>query len=227
MTTRQETRILIEASHQTVTVLREIGATYVAERIERCRVARRQRVHGQRHWTCRGAGCPWCVRALIARWERNLFDAVGYGPSVSTVVFHVAENDGDLRDAVRTVRRTLRDMRDRAGRRDRAWRALGVAGMLVPTATGRVVLLRVRHDRLSHDQVAKIFERRWTDVTVSIASSAPSVPTIKLSLPDRVALALLRRGVEPLRIVVAPQRQPLSKLRHRQNVFVPPMPILV
>lgn len=226
MTTRAEMQALREASRQIVAALRDIGATDVADRLERCALARSHRIIGRRHWTCRSAGCPWCCRPLGTRWLTTLLDRTGDGTDVSTVIVPLAPTEGDLRSIVRTFRRTLRDLRDRAGRRRRNWRRLSAAGMLIPGGTGRVVLLRVQHAGLARSEVAAFFNHRWPHSTISAALSVPRIPAADMPLADRISLALLRRGIEPLRIALAPQGERSSRLRHRPLPIVEPMPLL-
>lgn len=224
MTTRAEMHSLRDASRQTVVSLRALGADYIADRVERCAVARCHRVEGHRPWTCHSAGCPWCVRPLLARWLRTLLEVTGSGPGVSTIVVPVGANDADLRSAARTYRRALRDMRDRAARRRRAWRAVSVAGVLLPRAAGRTIVLCVRHDGLTRPEVGTLIRRRWSGAAISASLSVFPMSTVNPLLADRISLALARRGVEPLRIMVGPQGERSRRLRSR--TYVEPMPIL-
>lgn len=217
---------LVDASHQTVAALRSMHADSIADRIERCAAARCHRVAGQRPWTCRGPGCPWCCRSLLAHWQTTLFDWLGFDTETSTIVVDLSADHRDLRVVVRAFRRALRDLRDRAGRRWRTWRTLRAAGILVPAVVGRRVVLRVHHKGLTRPEVETLFKCRWPSATISTSPAAPYTSTVSMSDADRMSLALLRRGLEPLRIVLSAQGDRASRLRSRPAPMVAPMPML-
>lgn len=226
MTTRAEMHGLRVASSEVVAALRDIGEMHVADRLERCAVARSHRATHCRPWTCRSAGCPWCCRALMRRWQATLFDKIGGGADVSTVVVHLDGSHGELRDVVRQFRRAMRDLRDRAGRRRRAWRTISVAGMFLPGARQRIVVLRVRHDGLTRSELAEVFRGRWPGATISVSQAVPHVLTGAMPIADLVSLALVGRGVEPLRIALAPQGERSSRVQAQTDTYIEPMPML-
>ena len=85
-------------------------------------------------------------------------------------------------------------------RRRASWRRVSLAGM----ATGDVALLLVRHPGIGRSEVADVLEARWPDAFVGDVGAAE--PSWTMATGDAVELARIRRGVEPLRIVVPPQR---------------------
>jgi hypothetical protein len=124
----------------------------------------------------------------------------------------------ELPDAVRRMRRGLRDVRDRMARRRRHWRDVGFAGMAGGDGTALVL---VSHDGLDGGEVAAVLRRRWPDAVITALDDEE--PTVAMSVSDAVDLGRCRRGVEPLRIVVMPQQhqQPITSL------MVEPMPVIV
>jgi hypothetical protein len=95
----------------------------------------------------------------------------------------------------------LRDVRDTTARHRKAWRPVAMAGMASGDGTA---LIPVRHPGLSRGEITDVLGRRWPDLLASDVGAAE--PTWSMPIDDVVELAPARRGVEPLRIVVLPQR---------------------
>jgi hypothetical protein len=130
---------------------------------------------------------------------------------VSTVKVPITYEPGDLRHAVRALRRAIRDLRDRRGRRPggKMWRRMAVGGLL--GADGYAVL-HVHHAGVAKTDLLAMLARQWPDVGLC----HPDIPlALDWSVEDRVALARIRRSAEPLRVVVAPQgtRVPIAQAR--------------
>ena len=203
MTTRAEMTALYETATATVPALRQIGAGHVANRLHRCMIERRHRQPGRRNWSCRGIACPWCSRTLVTRWHAGLIEWIGTGASVSVVRVPLVYVPGELRSAVRAFRRALRDTRDRQVRRpgQQAWRPVEFAGTL---GADGIAVMHCGHDGLARGEVAAVVSRRWPGaVVLGVETAAP--PSVAWCLEDRVALGLLRRGAEPLRVLVQAQ----------------------
>jgi len=102
---------------------------------------------------------------------------------------------------VADLRRAFRTLRDRAARADGRWASVAVAGLL----HGAEARLAVMHPELSAEAVEARLRGRWP-VLAWIPGAAPDLPAPPLDETLLVALALRRRGAEPLRIVVAAKR---------------------
>jgi hypothetical protein len=85
----------------------------LADRLERCVTARRDRRGGD-GWpfTCRSAACVWCRRPMIRSWWHGTcrWSAEATTWSLAFIPLH---SSAGLPDAVRRLRRGLRDVRDR------------------------------------------------------------------------------------------------------------------
>jgi hypothetical protein len=92
---------------------------------------------------------------------------------------------------------------------------------------GGAVLAMIRHDGIHRREVVDALRRKWPGLSVS---NPGLTPTSAMSVEDVVELALARRGVEPLRVVVLPQQRfyPGGMIRgSRMRVIeVEPMPWL-
>jgi hypothetical protein len=122
-----------------------------------------------------------------------------------------------LPDAVRRLRRGLRDVRDRMARRSRRWRDVCFAGMAGGDHTALVTII---HERIDRSEVQHVLHSRWPAIVVK--SREDEEPIVTMSPADAAALGQCRRGIEPLRIVVMPQ--------HDRQVAAPmiePMTVLV
>jgi hypothetical protein len=106
-----------------------------------------------------------------------------------------------LGDAVRRLRRSLRDVRDRMARHSRQWRDVCCAGLV---GGDGLALVLVSHTGLDRGEVLDALSRRWPDVQVK--GLEQEEPIVAMSLGDAADLGQTRRGIEPLRVVVMPQR---------------------
>lgn len=123
------------------------------------------------------------------------------GEPVSIATLPLQYRPGELRAAVARLRRACRDVRDRAARQRARWRSMAIAGMAFGNSTA---LLLIRHPVVALAEVGDVFTRRWPDATIQQGISAS--PCWAMSVEDAVELGRARRGCEPLRIVVLPQR---------------------
>ena len=105
-----------------------------------------------------------------------------------------------LPDAVRRLRRGLRDVRDRMARRSRPWHAVCCAGMAGGDGTA---LVMITHEDIERCEVKDALRRRWPDV--ALKELGQKQPTVAMLPADAADLGRCRRGVEPLRIVIMPQ----------------------
>ena len=81
-----------------------------------------------------------------------------------------------LSDAVRRLRRGLRDVRDRMARRSNRWRDVGFAGMIGGDGT---TLVMVTHEGIDRREVEDVLRRRWPDVAVkALEQEEPAVAMI-------------------------------------------------
>ena len=228
MTARRRTIEAVAEQERLIAALQGSGDTHVAARLQRCMAAMTTRRQGAGWpWMCRGSGgCVWCRQALGRRWWRGLRHWIMEGGGAATLaVVPLPHSPGGLRPAVRRLRRAVRDVRDRAARRRRAWRAVAIAGM---AAGDDQALLLVRRRQIDPEEVAEVFEARWPDAFVGPVGAVE--PSWSLTTEDAAELARVRRGVEPLRIVVPPQRVADTGARHRHAalempVSLEPMPV--
>ena len=123
------------------------------------------------------------------------------GEPVSIATLPLQYRPGELRAAVARLRRACRDVRDRAARQRARWRSMAMAGMAFGNSTA---LLLIRHPVVALAEVGDVITRRWPDAVIRQGISAS--PCWAMSVEDAVELGRARRGCEPLRIVVLPQR---------------------
>jgi hypothetical protein len=202
MTTDRQMAGAVLSQAMVVAALEQVGQTEVAARLRRCADARSgRRSNDGWPWTCRSAGCLWCRRPLIRRWWAGI-QAWCPPDGRTLVIIPVRYGPGGLRFAVQRLRRGLRDLRDRRAQRSHAWRQVCFAGLL--TGGGMAMVLVDRGRRVDRAELSAAIRRRWPDATVTDLMN--EVPSMAVTLADAVELASLRRGAEPLRIVVMPQR---------------------
>ena len=137
------------------------------------------------------------------------------GPDVShlTIPF-----DDDPVEAVRKIRRGLRDVRDRIGReRNPAWRQVAFGGFL----NGATVLVRVHHPGIHSVRLWPTLKTRWPEIVVRDVSAVCLDPNVSIDVA--ADLARRRRGIEPIRIIVPSQVQ---RKNFQDDAHVEPMPFL-
>jgi hypothetical protein len=110
------------AQQEVIAPLYVIGDPDLAGRLERNVTVRRDRRGGD-SWpfTCRSAACVWCRPSLIrGRWNGMCqWSAEATTWSLAIIPVHSPEG---LPDAVRRLRRGLRDVRDQMARHRIRWR---------------------------------------------------------------------------------------------------------
>lgn len=227
MTARRRTLGAAAAQERIIASLLPTGDLHVADRLRRCMDAMTSRRNGGGYpWTCRGAGCVWCGRTRARRWWTGLRRwIVSGGAPVSLAVLPLHHRPGELRAQVARLRRALRDVRDRATRRRATWRSVALAGMATGDGTAFVL---VSHPGPARSEVAAVLRKRWPEVAVVDADALE--PSWAMPTEDAAELARIRRGVEPLRVVVLPQRE-VDRAAHGLTrvdpapIAVEPMPI--
>jgi hypothetical protein len=217
MTMQREMEMAYTAQQQVIVALRSIGEVDLADRLEGCMTARRERHYGD-GWprTCRSAACVWCRRAMICGWWHGMCRWSAEAATSSLAIIPVHSPEG-LHNAVLRLRRGLRDVRDRMVRRRNRWRDVCFAGM----ADGdHVALVLVTHEGIDRREVEAVLRRRWPDVVVK--SLEQEEPAVAMSPADAANLGRCRRGIEPMRVVIMPQQD-----RQIAAPVVEPMPVLV
>jgi hypothetical protein len=218
MTTNQEMATAYAAQEEVIAALYGLDETDLAERLERCMLARRNRHYGDGWpWTCRSAACVWCRRPMIRGWWRGMRQWAADATASSLAIFPLAPSE-TLQYAARRLRRGLRDVRDRTARQRSSWRDVAFAGMAGADHTARVM---IRHDGVNRDEVRDALRRRWAEVIVK--SLAQEMPPHVMVAEDAAQLGRYRRGIEPLRVVVMPQRGLTSAI----STIIEPIPVLV
>jgi hypothetical protein len=140
----------------------------------------------------------------------------GWAGAASNLAIMRIGSSAGLPDAVRRLRRGLRDFRDRMARCRNRWRDVGFGGIAGGDGTA---LVMVTHDGVDQREVLDALRRRWPDVVVK--SLQQETLTLAMTAEDAADLGRCRRGVDPLRIVVMPQqeRQPIA------SSMIEPMPV--
>ena len=204
MTARRSTIDRAGQQREIIAALRKAGDAHVARRLERCMEVRLGRRRGG-GWpeVCRSPGCGWCGPTLARRWWRGIerWVAEQDAPASRIVLPLPPRSCGRLRARAAVLRRALRDLRDRTARRCWRWRGVAIAGMV--GGDGAAVVL-VRHPCIAREEVARVFGRRWSGSAVGEVGAAS--PRWEFASEDAAELALLHRGVEPLRLLVLAQR---------------------
>ena len=85
----------------------------------------------------------------------------------------------------------------------------------------RTALVMVSHEGVDRCEVLNVLRRRWPDVTVK--SLEQEEPSGVMTADDAAGLGRFRRGAEPLRIVILPQRD----LQPTTSPIIEPMPVVV
>jgi hypothetical protein len=218
MTTDHQMAMMYAAQEAVIAALYVIGEVDLADRLERCATARRQRHYGD-GWprTCRSAGCVWCRRAMIRGWWNGMCQWSAEAATSSLAIIPVHSPAG-LLGTVRRLRRGLRDVRDRVARSRRSWRDVGFAGIGGGDHTAMVL---VSHQGVDRHEVEDVLRRRWTDVLVK--EPEQEAPAVAMLAGDAADLGRCRRGIEPLRVVIMPQQdqQPTT------SPVIQPMPGIV
>jgi hypothetical protein len=200
MTTDRQMAMMYAAQQEVIAALHAIGEPDLADRLENCMTARRERHHGD-GWprTCRSVACVWCRRPLIRSWWNGMCHWTTAATS-SLAIMRIDSLPG-LQDAVRRLRRGLRDVRDRTARRKGKWRDVCCAGM---AGGDHTALVLISHEGVDRREVQNVLSHRWPNVAVKCLEHEE--PTWVMTAEDAAGLGRCRRGVEPLRLVILPQR---------------------
>ena len=197
-----------------------IGDDDLAARLDRCMTARQQRHYGD-GWpfSCRSSACFWCRRAMIRGWWEGMRYWSEAATTASLAIISIRSPAG-IPDAVRRLRRGLRDVRDRTARRLRRWRTVSFAGLI---GGDHRALVLVSHEGVARRELQDVLCRRWPSVVLKDLEHEEPMWAMT---PDEAAdLGTRRRGAEPLRIMVMPQkitRATVASLRE-----IGPMPIVI
>jgi hypothetical protein len=138
--------------------------------------------------------------------------------ATSSLAIMRIDSAAGLPDAVRRLRRALRDVRDRTARCRNRWRDVSFAGM---AGGDHAALVMIAHDGVDRHEVEAVLRRRWPDV--ALKELGQEEPAVAMSPGEAADLGRCRRGVEPLRIVIMPQQD-------QQTITLPviePMPLVV
>jgi hypothetical protein len=208
MTTDRQMAVMYFTQQEVIAALRSIGDLNLAERLEDCVTTRLAR-HSGSGWPhiCRSAASVWCHRPLIRSWWAGIRNwSAGTASSLAIIPLHLSAG---LPDAVRRLRRGLRDVRDRMARHTRSWRDVGFAGMI---GGDHKAMVLISHDGVDRREVTDVLRRRWPDVVVKELEQER--PAVTMVAEDAADLGRCRRGVEPLRIVVMPQQDRAQAVCH-------------
>ncbi len=125
-----------------------------------------------------------------------------------------------LPDAARRLRRGIRDMRDRTARRTRRCRTVSFAGMI---GGDHRALVMISHEGVERREVIDVICRRWPDVVLKDLEHEE--PMWDMTSDEAAELGMRRRGVEPLRILVMPQK--ITRVTVAPLREIGPMPMIV
>lgn len=217
MTTAREMELAYTIQQEVIAIL---GNNDLATRLERCMTARQQRHYGSGWpYSCRSAPCVWCRRAMIRGWFAG-FCYWAKAATTSSLAIIPLQSPTGLSDAVRRLRRGLRDVRDRTARRRRVWRSVAFAGM---AGGDHRALVMISHEGVARRELQDALRPRWPDVVLKNLSDEQ--PKWEMTPEDAADLGMCRRGVEPLRVVIMPQR--IVRVTVAPVVKIAPMPVLV
>jgi hypothetical protein len=131
---------------QLITALRASGdpvQTDLAGRMARCQQGREDRRAGiPLDWPpmCRSPACPYCRRWLSKSWRSRAANRFAHADNDDcyhcTIMLARSGSLDAVRDLVRLLRTDLRNLRDRAARRDRRWQTLEMVGQVEVDALG-------------------------------------------------------------------------------------------
>jgi heme exporter protein D len=107
---------------------------------------------------------------MIEAWWNGM--CVWSGAAISSLAIMPLHSSAGLTDAVRRLRRGLRDVRDRMARHRRSWRVVGFAGLIGGNGT---TLVLVAHDGMDRREVDDVLRRRWPTVVKELEQERPAV----------------------------------------------------
>jgi hypothetical protein len=205
---------------QIIATLYGIGDADLADRLRRCMIARRQRHYGDGWpYSCRSSACFWCRRAMVRGWWQGM-RYWSEAATTSSLAIIPALSPAGLSDAARRLRRGLGDVRDRTARRCRRWRTISFAGMI---GGDHRALVLISHHGIERRELLDVLRRRWPDV--ALKDLEQEEPPWTMTAADAAELGTRRRGAEPLRILVMPQK--ITRVTVAPLRDIGPMPIII
>jgi hypothetical protein len=219
MTTEREMEMAYALQQQVIVALNEIGDVDLASRLQRCMTARQQRRYGDGWpYSCRSAACVWCRPAMIRGWWEGIRHWSDAATTSSLAVIPI-RSPASLSDAIRWLRRGLRDVRDRTAQHFRRWRTVSIAGLV---GGDHRALVLISHGGVDRRELLDVLCRRWPDVVLKDLEQEE--PAWAMTPDDAADLGAHRRGVEPLRILIMPQK--ISRVTVSAAPEVEPMPVI-
>ena len=195
--TKQQLTAGCRIQRKVIAALRATPERQLADRLKRCMAGRLSGAGRAR--ACLSPGCFWCRSQMIQSWWHGICGWAA--PDTSSLTIITLRSPTGLKDAVQRLRRGLRDVRDRTARHSSPWRSVCFAGMAGGNGTA---LILVQHEGVDRHEVLTVLRRRWP--TVILKDLERETPLSTMMVDDAVDLARSRRGVEPLRVIVLPQR---------------------
>jgi hypothetical protein len=221
MTTQHEMEMAYTVQQEVIATIYGIGDSDLADRLQRCMTARLKRHYGDGWpYSCRSAACYWCRRAKVRGWWEDMRYWSETATRSSLAIISIRSSAG-LQNAARRLRRGLRDVRDRTARRFRRWRTVSFAGMI---GGDHRALMLISREGVGRDEVGDLLGRRWPSVILK--DLAQEEPAWAMTPEDAADLGTHRRGVEPMRIMVMPQKI-TSVTVAPTDLTLAPMPIIV
>lgn len=111
----------------------------LAVKLARCQTERedyRAGLFARASYHCRAAGCPFCHSFRAAKWQQMAADRVasvaGESASIFTVSLRTCDSMSAVHDATRSLRRRLRNLRDRRAAADGRYRNMSLSGLVSP-----------------------------------------------------------------------------------------------
>jgi hypothetical protein len=203
MTTQRKVELSYTEQQAVIDALLSNGEPNLADRLDRCMTSHRSLHYGDGSlFSCQSSACAWCRRAMIHGWWVGICDWATV--TASLAILSIDASIG-LLDATRHLRRAIRDVRDRVARHRNEWRDVRFAGII---GGDRRAMLMVSHERVDRCEVRDVMRRRWPSVLIN--EPGREEPVWEMSPENAAELGRCRRGVEPLRVVVMPQRQAIT-----------------
>ena len=205
------------AQQEVIAALRSIGEPDLADRLERCMTARRERRGGD-GWpfTCRSAACVWCRRPMIRSWWNGMCQWSAAATS-SLAIIPIALVGWPARRCTTAAAWVARRSRPDGARR-RRWREVSFAGMAGGDGTA---LVMITHEGVDRHEVEAVLRRRWPDVVVKESGAGGTAVAMTArrccrsrTVPPRCRAAA-DRGHAPARSAGSPRQS------------IEPMPVLV
>jgi hypothetical protein len=137
---------------------------------------------------------------MIRRWWAGMRYWSEAAITSSLAIIPILSPTG-LSDAAKRLRHGLRDVRDRGARRWRQWRTVSCAGMI---GGDHRALVLITHQGVDRRELQDVLGRRWP--SVMLMDLAQEEPAWEMTADDAADLGTRRRGIEPLRILVMPQK---------------------